>query len=266
MIDTGCNINLFKYHAIPEAFWTEQMFCPETINGSKVPLRRMFTGIPFSINGSSDHISGYQFEFTDADCLLGMNFLQKIFPYYFAASHMMITLGGTPSIIAYQPKQDSKVRSFTEPPLKEVVNISSDTGSRGYSPPSLAKYWEPEIGDWAPQSSSGDSENPGLSYYFPPECSENDYTKSSGPSKGKQIATDGATDLSELDDFYQQLAKLPKRIVFFRDGVSETQFYKVLQEELHGIKAACSRFPGYKPPITFAVVQKRHHTRLLCIP
>ncbi|KAA8529385.1 hypothetical protein F0562_033816 [Nyssa sinensis] len=65
-----------------------------------------------------------------------------------------------------------------------------------------------------------------------------------------------------LDDFYQEVSKFPKRIIFFRDGVSETQFYKVLQEELQAIKAACSRFPGYKPPITFAVVQKRHHTRL----
>ncbi|CAA3012853.1 argonaute 7 [Olea europaea subsp. europaea] len=65
-----------------------------------------------------------------------------------------------------------------------------------------------------------------------------------------------------LDDFYEELSQLPKRIIFFRDGVSETQFYKVLQEELQEIHRACSRFPGYKPPITFAVVQKRHHTRL----
>ncbi|KAG9140145.1 hypothetical protein Leryth_015767 [Lithospermum erythrorhizon] len=65
-----------------------------------------------------------------------------------------------------------------------------------------------------------------------------------------------------LEDFHQELFKLPKRIIFFRDGVSETQFQKVLQEELQAIRAACHKFPGYKPPITFAVVQKRHHTRL----
>ncbi|KAH1059824.1 hypothetical protein AAZX31_02G105900 [Glycine max] len=65
-----------------------------------------------------------------------------------------------------------------------------------------------------------------------------------------------------LDDFYQEVEKLPNRIIFFRDGVSETQFYKVLEEELQSIRCACSRFPGYKPTITFAVVQKRHHTRL----
>ncbi|XP_038705908.1 protein argonaute 7 isoform X2 [Tripterygium wilfordii] len=65
-----------------------------------------------------------------------------------------------------------------------------------------------------------------------------------------------------LDDFQQEVKKLPKRIIFFRDGVSETQFYKVLQEELQAIREACSRYPSYRPPITFAVVQKRHHTRL----
>ncbi|XP_072971133.1 protein argonaute 7-like [Typha angustifolia] len=65
-----------------------------------------------------------------------------------------------------------------------------------------------------------------------------------------------------LDEFYVEHHKLPGRIIFFRDGVSETQFYKVLKEELQAIQAACSKFPGYKPSITFVVVQKRHHTRL----
>lgn len=72
----------------------------------------------------------------------------------------------------------------------------------------------------------------------------------------------GAMVKELLDDFYQEARKLPKRIIFFRDGVSETQFYKVLQEELRAIQEACSRYPGYRPLITFAVVQKRHHTRL----
>ncbi|OWM75918.1 protein argonaute 7 [Punica granatum] len=67
-----------------------------------------------------------------------------------------------------------------------------------------------------------------------------------------------------LEDFRQELKKLPERIIFFRDGVSETQFHKVLKLELQAIRAASSSFfPGnYKPSITFAVVQKRHHMRL----
>ncbi|KAF6134098.1 hypothetical protein GIB67_035652 [Kingdonia uniflora] len=65
-----------------------------------------------------------------------------------------------------------------------------------------------------------------------------------------------------LEEFNEEVNMLPKRILFFRDGISETQFYQVLKEELQAIKAACSTLPKYNPTITFAVVQKRHHTRL----
>jgi len=55
----------------------------------------------------------------------------------------------------------------------------------------------------------------------------------------------------------------PQRIIFFRDGVSEGQFAKIITHELTAIRKACARLsPEYRPPITFVVVQKRHHTRL----
>lgn len=55
----------------------------------------------------------------------------------------------------------------------------------------------------------------------------------------------------------------PKKIVFFRDGVSEGQFSLVLRFEINKIRSACQTVsPGYKPAITFVIVQKRHHTRL----
>nr|CAD1842976.1 unnamed protein product [Ananas comosus var. bracteatus] len=48
-----------------------------------------------------------------------------------------------------------------------------------------------------------------------------------------------------------------------RDGVSEGQFYQVLLYELDAIRKACASLePNYQPPVTFVVVQKRHHTRL----
>ncbi len=51
--------------------------------------------------------------------------------------------------------------------------------------------------------------------------------------------------------------------VFYRDGVSEGQFYQVLLHELDAIRKACASLePDYQPPVTFVVVQKRHHTRL----
>lgn len=56
----------------------------------------------------------------------------------------------------------------------------------------------------------------------------------------------------------------PKRIIFYRDGVSEGQFSLVLRHEINKIRSACQRIsPGYKPAITFVIVQKRHHTRFI---
>ncbi|MCO5610336.1 hypothetical protein L7F22_064572 [Adiantum nelumboides] len=56
----------------------------------------------------------------------------------------------------------------------------------------------------------------------------------------------------------------PERIIMFRDGVSEGQFDKVLQCEVHALKEAMQKAggSGYNPLITWVVVQKRHHTRL----
>ncbi|OQV17169.1 Protein argonaute-2 [Hypsibius exemplaris] len=57
----------------------------------------------------------------------------------------------------------------------------------------------------------------------------------------------------------------PQRIIFYRDGVSEGQYQQVMLDELRAIQAACITLcPGqdYKPPITYIIVGKRHHTRL----
>ncbi|KAI0053586.1 argonaute-like protein [Auriscalpium vulgare] len=52
----------------------------------------------------------------------------------------------------------------------------------------------------------------------------------------------------------------PKRIIFYRDGVSEGQFQQVLDKELPLLKKACERL-GINPQITMIVVGKRHHVR-----
>lgn len=45
--------------------------------------------------------------------------------------------------------------------------------------------------------------------------------------------------------------------------MSEGQFGQVMSRELEAIKRACASLQqDYKPPITFLVVQKRHHVRL----
>ncbi|CAI9778877.1 unnamed protein product [Fraxinus pennsylvanica] len=66
-----------------------------------------------------------------------------------------------------------------------------------------------------------------------------------------------------LVSFRKTTGQKPQRIIFYRDGVSEGQFYQVLLFELDAIRKACASLePNYQPPVTFIVVQKRHHTRL----
>lgn len=66
----------------------------------------------------------------------------------------------------------------------------------------------------------------------------------------------------DLINAYVQVNKVkPKKIVIFRDGVSEGQFDMVLNEELSDFKrAVCDNH--YRPSITLVVAQKRHQTRL----
>lgn len=58
---------------------------------------------------------------------------------------------------------------------------------------------------------------------------------------------------------------LPKRIFYFRDGVSDGQFEQVNSHELPLIRAACATAsnndPKYSPKIAIIICGKRHHTR-----
>ncbi|CAH1731514.1 unnamed protein product [Aphis gossypii] len=67
----------------------------------------------------------------------------------------------------------------------------------------------------------------------------------------------------QLIKFKDKTKTVPKKIFYFRDGVSESQFLQLLEYELIAIRRACLRLHiKYKPPVTFLVVQKRHHTRM----
>ncbi|KAI6703272.1 hypothetical protein NL676_012408 [Syzygium grande] len=66
----------------------------------------------------------------------------------------------------------------------------------------------------------------------------------------------------ELVEIYARLNRVrPRKLVLFRDGVSESQFNMVLNEELQDLKKAFAE-KDYKPTITIIVAQKRHQTRL----
>ncbi|KAG6837428.1 hypothetical protein H0H93_009522 [Arthromyces matolae] len=58
----------------------------------------------------------------------------------------------------------------------------------------------------------------------------------------------------------KKAAPNPKRIILFRDGVSEGQFKQVLDQELHALREACKTLK-ISPKITVVVVGKRHHIR-----
>ncbi|KAL9999018.1 putative Piwi domain, ribonuclease H-like superfamily, argonaute linker 2 domain-containing protein [Helianthus debilis subsp. tardiflorus] len=80
------------------------------------------------------------------------------------------------------------------------------------------------------------------------------------PQRGK---VNGGMIRGLLLSFEKATGKKPLRIIFYRDGVSDGQFYQVLLYELDAIRKACASLePNYQPPVTFIVVQKRHHTRL----
>lgn len=68
-----------------------------------------------------------------------------------------------------------------------------------------------------------------------------------------------------LEAYYQRNRRLPKHILFYRDGVGETQYGMVLREELPQVRVACTRmatkYDGNSPLITLLVVGKRHHAR-----
>ncbi|KAI8591999.1 Piwi domain-containing protein [Geranomyces variabilis] len=65
-----------------------------------------------------------------------------------------------------------------------------------------------------------------------------------------------------LRTFYQYCGAKPQRLLFYRDGVSESQFADVVRNEVAALRRACDELePGYMPLITFVIVQKRHHAR-----
>ena len=65
-----------------------------------------------------------------------------------------------------------------------------------------------------------------------------------------------------LKAFYSATRAKPVKLIFYRDGVSDSQFAAVRLEEIAALQRACTELePGYQPKITFIVVQKRHHTR-----
>ncbi|KAG8923760.1 hypothetical protein FRC01_012373, partial [Tulasnella sp. 417] len=58
----------------------------------------------------------------------------------------------------------------------------------------------------------------------------------------------------------------PRRILFYRDGISEGQFKECKEKEVPAIFTACDRVGIPRPKLTFIVVGKRHHVRFFPPP
>lgn len=56
---------------------------------------------------------------------------------------------------------------------------------------------------------------------------------------------------------------LPENLLIYRDGVSESQYKAVLDEEVSALRTTCKLlYAGRRQPkITLIIVGKRHHTR-----
>ncbi|CAF0840758.1 unnamed protein product [Adineta ricciae] len=63
--------------------------------------------------------------------------------------------------------------------------------------------------------------------------------------------------------FSEHNSRLPNKLVFYRAGVDDGAFQKVLDNEVQAIKQACREFYGHNqlPKICFTVVKKTHNTR-----
>ena len=70
---------------------------------------------------------------------------------------------------------------------------------------------------------------------------------------------------TRLDYWKTKHTGLPENLLIYRDGVSESQYEAVLQEELSQLRNTCRVMYGEEeedqPKITLIIVGKRHHTR-----
>lgn len=63
-------------------------------------------------------------------------------------------------------------------------------------------------------------------------------------------------------NFISRNNKIPERILFFRDGIGESQFFNVYENEISKIYETCTQIkPNYKPKLTYIIAQKRHSVR-----
>lgn len=95
----------------------------------------------------------------------------------------------------------------------------------------------------------------------------NDFTKYHTSMKMQPRRQDIIEDLKEITKEHLQryrmfTKKVPKKIMFFRDGIGESSMQTVYFREIESIKAAFKELnENYAPALTFVIVQKKHSVR-----
>jgi eukaryotic translation initiation factor 2C len=90
------------------------------------------------------------------------------------------------------------------------------------------------------------------------------YTASVRVQMGRMEEIFDMTTMAEerIRQFYQANKILPAHIMYWRDGVSDSQLEMVTNIELNAIRKACKKVrDDYDPNFTVIIVQKRHSTR-----
>lgn len=149
-----------------------------------------------------------------------------------------VKLGGINHILLHTPT------AFKEPVI--VLGIDAIHWARGYGYPSILSV----VGSLNPTASR---------YALICDLQKNE--------KQEKISQEIIRDMKSialqmLENFRKACNLYPRKIIVFRDGVSEGQFQHALNYEVSGIQQACKELTNAIIPITFIVVQKRHQTRL----
>ncbi|KAK1944269.1 Protein argonaute-2 [Phytophthora citrophthora] len=62
--------------------------------------------------------------------------------------------------------------------------------------------------------------------------------------------------------FFKNTNRKPEHVIYYRNGVDEGRFHDILEAEMRSLRMAFKMISDdYNPPVTFIVVNKRHHTR-----
>ncbi|KAA8894920.1 Piwi domain-containing protein [Sphaerosporella brunnea] len=97
-------------------------------------------------------------------------------------------------------------------------------------------------------------------------CDRGIFTNFPGSVSLQQSRKEMITDMRQMvreriAEYRRVVGSPPSKIIFYRDGVSESQYATVMEDEVPQIRQACREEGIQNVMLTLAIVGKRHHTR-----